>query len=107
MLDAVGRTLPQPSTETIDLVTVLHALADPVRLRLVRALAEQDGPVACSQAANVVEVTAATQSHHWRVLREAGVTTTVAEGRERLIQIRRDDLEGRFPGLLGAVLEAN
>ena len=43
-------------------------------------------------------------SHHWRVLREAGLTTTTVEGRRRWIVLRRDDLQRRFPGLLNAVL---
>ncbi|MGW8649647.1 hypothetical protein ACWGMO_09610 [Nocardia salmonicida] len=49
-------------------------------------------------------MTAATLSHHWKVLRDSGVTTTFASGRHRLVEVRRADLEARFPGLLGAVL---
>ena len=45
-----------------------------------------------------------TRSHHLKVLREAGVTRMVSHGREKLIQLRREDLESRWPGLLDAVL---
>jgi hypothetical protein len=41
------------------------------------------------------------------VLREAGVIHQRAVGRERLTELRRDDLEARFPGLLGSVVEAD
>ncbi|MGY2030600.1 hypothetical protein ACW9HR_26090 [Nocardia gipuzkoensis] len=51
-----------------------------------------------------MEITAATASHHWKVLRDAGVTTTFASGRNRLVQLRRADLNERFPGLLDAVI---
>ncbi len=45
-----------------------------------------------------------TRSHHPRVLREAGVTATRAVGTQRLVSLRRDDLDARFPGLLDAVV---
>ncbi|WP_406233950.1 ArsR/SmtB family transcription factor [Nocardia sp. NBC_01009] len=98
------RQLPQPSTADLDLVRVLSALADPVRLELVRALAGVREPLSCSVDKFDVEITAATLSHHWKVLRDSGVTTTFASGRNRLVELRRDDLAERFPGLLDAVL---
>ncbi|MGH3339527.1 MAG: helix-turn-helix domain-containing protein, partial [Propionibacteriaceae bacterium] len=49
----------------------------------------------------------ATLSHHFRVLRESGVVRTHPEGRRRLLSLRDDDLNDRFPGLLAAVLSAN
>jgi len=48
----------------------------------------------------------ATLSHHFKVLRECGVVRTRPEGRKRLLSLRADDLEARFPGLLNAVLVA-
>jgi DNA-binding transcriptional ArsR family regulator len=48
----------------------------------------------------------ATLSHHFKVLRECGVVRTRPEGRKRLLSLRVDDLEARFPGLLHAVLTA-
>lgn len=61
-------------------------------------------PLSCSVDKFDVEITAATLSHHWKVLRDSGVTTTFASGRNRLVELRRDDLAERFPGLLDAVL---
>ena len=46
----------------------------------------------------------ATLSHHFRVLREAGVVRTRPDGRKRLLSLRDDDLNARFRGLLEAVL---
>jgi DNA-binding transcriptional ArsR family regulator len=51
-------------------------------------------------------VAKSTLSHHLRVLRDAGVTRTRQEGTRCFVELRRDDLEFRFPGLLDAVLDA-
>jgi DNA-binding transcriptional ArsR family regulator len=100
----VARTLPQPTIDSITMTTVLAALADPVRLAIMRGIHANAGPVECSAIADSVEVSAPTVSHHWRVLREAGLTTTTVNGRKRNVGIRQDDLETRFPGLLRAIL---
>jgi DNA-binding transcriptional ArsR family regulator len=85
----------------IDLVDVLQALADPVRLQIVRHLAHV-GEVACGTVP--VAVSKSTISHHYRVLREAGVIQDRVEGTRRFHALRREDLDARFPGLLDAVL---
>lgn len=66
-------------------------------------------PVECSALAarTDVELSAPTISHHYRILREAGLTRTVADGRKRIVRVRRDDPEKRFPGLLDAVLTSD
>jgi DNA-binding transcriptional ArsR family regulator len=92
-----------PAVEALELPAVLHALSDPVRLRIVRELADHG---ACNCGTFAVPVAKSTLSHHLRVLREAGITRTRAEGTRRLVSLRRDDLDARFPGLLDAVLAA-
>ncbi|MFK0022957.1 ArsR/SmtB family transcription factor [Streptomyces sp. NPDC090798] len=47
-----------------------------------------------------------TVSHHMRIMREAGLTSTRAVGRNRFVRLRRDDLDARFPGLLDALLKS-
>jgi DNA-binding transcriptional ArsR family regulator len=51
-------------------------------------------------------VAKSTLSHHLRVLREAGITLTEPSGTQRVVSLRADDLNARFPGLLDAVLAA-
>ncbi|MFI9721667.1 ArsR/SmtB family transcription factor [Streptomyces sp. NPDC052396] len=97
------RALHHPRTDEIDLVAVLHALADPVRLAVAVALAD-GAEHACGSFD--FGITGASLSHHFRVLRECGVTTTRPEGRQRLISLRQADLEHRFPGVLGPLLAA-
>ncbi|MFD0417706.1 ArsR/SmtB family transcription factor [Streptomyces sp. NPDC127108] len=97
------RTLTQPTKDEIKLVEILHALADPVRLAILARLAES-GRESCSGISETIDVHQTTMSHHYRVLREAGLTWTTVEGRSRYVSLRRDDLDERFPGLLDAVL---
>jgi DNA-binding transcriptional ArsR family regulator len=92
-----------PSRSEIELSSVLHALSDPARLEIVRRLADGDAP---SCGIFDLGLSKATLSHHFRVLRESGVVRTRPEGRKRLLSLRTDDLEVRFPGLLDAVLSA-
>jgi DNA-binding transcriptional ArsR family regulator len=75
-----------------------------VRLRIVAALAGGDGEHTCGSFD--VPVTKSTCTHHFKVLREAGVIHQRQEGTARLNSLRRDDLEARFPGLLATVLQA-
>ncbi|WP_433411163.1 ArsR/SmtB family transcription factor [Microtetraspora malaysiensis] len=99
------REVSQPATEAIRLVEVLRALADPVRLDLVRRL-DQMGEDFCNAIGAEIDVHQTTLSHHYRVLREAGVTWTTVQGRSRLVRLRRNDLDTLFPGLLDSVLNA-
>jgi DNA-binding transcriptional ArsR family regulator len=82
---------------------VLHALSDPARLQIVRQLAVRDE---CTCGTFHLGLSKATLSHHFRVLREAGVVRTRPEGRTRMLSLRKDELDDRFPGLLDAVLPA-
>src|SRR5918999_554327 len=94
-----------PSREELELSSVLHALSDPARLEIVRRLAEGHAP-AHEPACGTFELglSKATLSHHFRVLRESGVVLVRPEGRKRLLSLRTEDLDARFPGLIGAVL---
>jgi DNA-binding transcriptional ArsR family regulator len=98
-----GDTLEMPERGAIELASVLDALSDPVRLEIVEGLAS-GGERACGLLGG--RVADSTRSHHLRVLREAGVTVTRRDGTRRLVSLRRDDLDARFPGLLDAVLRA-
>jgi DNA-binding transcriptional ArsR family regulator len=97
-------TLPAPRREDLRLEDVLHALAHPVRQKNVRTLHDEGGRRPCGMFG--LPVAKSTASHHFRVLREAGVIHQRAAGRERLTELRADDLEARFPGLLQSVVGA-
>ena len=99
--------MPEPVVEDIDLASVLHALADPSRLRAVAVLAGSALPITCADLnewSGPPAMPKSTFSHHLRVLREAGVITAEYEGQRKLVSLRRGELEARFPGLLDAVV---
>jgi DNA-binding transcriptional ArsR family regulator len=91
-----------PSTEDIDLATVLRTLGDPGRLEIVQLLA-RDGEQNCTALQDKLDMPVSTCSYHLKLLREAGVTRTRADGTLRYMSLRRDDLDARFPGLLDSL----
>jgi DNA-binding transcriptional ArsR family regulator len=93
--------LVHPPTDTVVLSAVFHAMSDPVRLEIVRKLAHHGEH---AYAAFDFGLSRATLSHHFRVLREAGLTRTRVEGKQRFVELRAADLEARFPGLLRSVM---
>lgn len=96
-------TSVHPDLAEVPLTSVLAALADPLRLGIVRLLAdgaerqcgELDTPISKS-----------TLSHHMKVLRMAGVIRARSEGTRCYAHLRREELDERFPGLLNAILNA-
>jgi DNA-binding transcriptional ArsR family regulator len=96
--------LPGPATSELCLAEVLAALADPVRLWMVGLLASTDGERSCSLNGFPADLHKSTLSHHFKVLRAAGITRTRLDGRNRYVALRREDLHARFPGLLDAVI---
>jgi DNA-binding transcriptional ArsR family regulator len=97
------KIVPEPHAGDITLPGLMAALSDPIRVQIVRNLAEC-GEAPCG--AFDLGISKATRSHHFKVLREAGLTRTRAEGTHRHVSLRRDDVDVRFPGLLSAVLTA-
>lgn len=97
-------TIAHPLRSELELSAVLHALSDPVRLMIVAELAS--GNAECTCGSFELPVTKSTCTHHFKVLREAGLIKQRQQGTTRLNTLRRDDLEARFPGLLGTILAA-
>ncbi|WP_423710074.1 ArsR/SmtB family transcription factor [Nocardia iowensis] len=92
-----------PERDQIRLANVLAALGNPLRLCIVRVLA--DG---CEHTCgSIVDgVPKSNLTHHYRVLRDAGIIWQRPSGRETLQSLRREDLDARFPGLLDSLLAA-
>ncbi|WP_075255835.1 ArsR/SmtB family transcription factor [Herbaspirillum camelliae] len=96
-------TANHPDRDQIRLENVLTALGNPLRLTVIRMLA-QGGEHACSAVLHGIPKS--TLTHHWRVLRDSGVIWQRPDGRENLLSLRREDLDARFPGLLDSLLLA-
>jgi DNA-binding transcriptional ArsR family regulator len=95
------RPLVHPARDEITLSGVLYALADPVRLAIFRRLAAAGSGscVACAPPA----LPKSTLSHHFRVLREAGLVRSERRGTEVANIARLEDIEARFPGLIAVI----
>jgi DNA-binding transcriptional ArsR family regulator len=93
------------SIEELDLPSVMHALADPSRLRMVAVL-DDGAELSCAELGEQVGTATAksTTTHHVAVLRDAGLIRTRYEGQRKLITLRRAELDSKFPGLLDAVI---
>ncbi len=94
-----------PAVGDLRLAKVMAALADPARLLTVRTLARK-GESPCTRLHHDAGLTISqsTFSHHQRILREAGILRVDVRGSQRILTLRRTDLDACFPGLLDAVL---
>jgi DNA-binding transcriptional ArsR family regulator len=99
-------TVEPPDLATVDVLTLLQALSDPVRLEIVRQLAgcAKGGELTCGQIE--LPVTKSTASHHLKTLVHAGVIAEREEGTRKFMRLRRPELDKRFPGLIDSVLKA-
>lgn len=93
---------PSPDMTDVELVDLLRALADPTRLEIVKRLADGE-PHPKGRPGWDFDCTKATMAHHWKTLRESGLTRTIVHGRTHDIQLRRVELDEKFPGLIDSV----
>ncbi|KMM62978.1 ArsR family transcriptional regulator [Bacillus glycinifermentans] len=91
------------NTKDMKLTSVMHALSDPVRLEIVKALADTDEKT-CGACTNI-NVAKSTLSHHFKVLREAGILKVRIEGKHHYYSLCKEELEQQFPGLIRAILQ--
>lgn len=91
-----------PPIEDVSLTTVMQALSDSCRVAILNALLE-GGELACNEVP--LEVSKATRSHHFTILREAGLIMTRTEGTRCMTSVRKEEIEARFPGLLELVVQ--
>lgn len=93
---------PVPDMSQVRMIDVIRALADPVRLRIVQVLSDGE-PHAKSETEWGFPIHKSTLTHHFKTLRHAGLTRTITTGRNHAIQLRRPELDARFPGLIEAL----
>jgi DNA-binding transcriptional ArsR family regulator len=101
----VPHELTHPRIEDVDLSAVLAALAEPARLTILRTVAALDG-ASCAEIWEHTGLggTKSTMSHHYKVMREAGLVFMWWVGSRKHVTIRRTELDTRWPGLLDAVV---
>jgi DNA-binding transcriptional ArsR family regulator len=103
----MSRSIHHPTRDQIDLPMVLDCLSDPIRLAIVYTLAlrEQAATELCCGDFNALSGKS-NLAYHFAKLRESGVMQTRIVGTNRLMRLRREDLDARFPGLLDAVIKS-
>ncbi|MFC5863962.1 ArsR/SmtB family transcription factor [Acidicapsa dinghuensis] len=97
----MAKLQPEPKTSELHLTAVLYALSDETRLQIVQSLT-WTSEIACGYFD--IDMPKSSLSHHFRVLRSAGVIATRKDGTALLNRLRREDLDEKFPGLLDSVL---
>jgi DNA-binding transcriptional ArsR family regulator len=100
-MPTLERTPPHPDVSAFDLQQVLEALVDPVRRGIVTQLAASGEAIACGGFD--LAVSKSTATHHFKVLREAGLIRQYYVGTSRMNDLRRAEMEEAFPGLLDAL----
>lgn len=98
-----------PAAEDITLEGILHALADPVRVRIFAEISKADQACTCSEFLKVCDkpVPKSTLSQHFRVLREAGLIRSERRGVELHNTPRHADLRERYGKLISEILDAH
>jgi DNA-binding transcriptional ArsR family regulator len=94
-----------PPIDEIALPALLSALADPVRLAIVRKLYGTRDGLCCSDAAPFGHLPKSTLSNHFRVMREAGLIRTEKHCLQHISRLRRVEIDKKFPGLLKLLLK--
>jgi len=94
-----------PTLRDVPLHAVMQALSDPCRLAIVRELLQAKGrALACNEVR--LNIAKATRSHHFEVLRAAGIIHTETEGTKCRTSLRQREMNRRFPGLLKLILKS-
>lgn len=102
----MSRTLTHPPITSVTVAGILHALADPVRLGIVRELLRSGDGLSCTQTTERLglDTPKSTCSVHYRILREAGLILSERHGTQLTSRVRSAELQARFPGLLQSIL---
>ncbi|MEU4811237.1 helix-turn-helix domain-containing protein [Nocardia fluminea] len=95
---------PAPTIPVAGLATVLGALHDPVRLEMVRRLSNAAAPVRCAALYDAINKSTAT--HHFKILREAGLIERLTIDGQTFQNLRADAIEHALPGLLPSIVDA-
>jgi len=114
------RKLHHPLKSEIEIENILYALGDPIRLDIVKNLAREENSCSiknitsalllkrsCKHICTKLSLSKSTLSHHFKILREAGVIWCEKDGTQYINRLRGDELDSLFPGLLKSILKAS
>ena len=81
-------------------VQILKALADEVRLKIVKMLYSNGHEMNCGEIGEQLDINKSTVSYHFKTLREAGLTTTRKVGKNKFVTLNQDVFEHFLPSFL-------
>ena len=97
------RKIKQPTIEQVELTDIMYALADPTRLEIVTRLANAGRQLTCGELD--LNRPKSSMSHHFKILRSAGLVETEVNGTEHMNSLRMEEIEQKFPGVLSSILK--
>ncbi|GJE15602.1 ArsR/SmtB family transcription factor [Methylobacterium marchantiae] len=102
------RPLFHPAIEDVAPEAILHALSDPNRAAILVNILQEGGGKACSSVAALGDrvIPKSSLSNHFKILREAGLIRSERHGVQMRNYLRLDEVNARFPGLVGAIINA-
>ncbi|MFQ6404037.1 ArsR/SmtB family transcription factor [Methylophilus sp. 'Pure River'] len=98
------RQIKHPNMDQVELTDIMYALSDPTRLEIVGRLANAGRKLTCGELD--LNRPKSSMSHHFKILRAAGLVETLIEGTEHMNALRLAEIEQKFPGVLQSVLIA-
>lgn len=102
------RPIVHPAIENVQPEMILHALSDPDRAAILVNIMAEGGIKACSTVSALGDrvIPKSSLSNHFKILREAGLIRSERQGKQMRNHLRLDEVNARFPGLLGAIMNA-
>ncbi|MCO4466632.1 ArsR/SmtB family transcription factor [Streptococcus infantarius] len=76
-----------------DLIKIFKALADPVRLNILRILSKRESELGCREVGALLDMSKSAVSYHFKTLREAGLTITRKAGQNKFVRLNHETLE--------------
>ena len=98
------RQIKHPAIEQVELTDIMYALSDPTRLEIVARLANAGRKMTCGEFD--LNRPKSSMSHHFKILRSAGLVETLIEGTEHMNALRVVEIEQKFPGVLQSILKS-
>lgn len=102
------RPLVHPSIDEMTVEGVLHALSDPVRVRIFTGLIAASCAQNCTAMAslNATPLPKSTLSQHFKILREAGLIRSERKGVELQSWPRWEEYNKKFGPMISSIIEA-
>jgi DNA-binding transcriptional ArsR family regulator len=102
------RPLHHPALGEISVQGILHALSDPVRVRIYAELAQAESAMNCTSFSfdGDLKLPKSTLSQHFKILREAGLIRSERSGVELKNSTRCQELKKKFGPMVTTILKA-